>query len=143
MAPNRSTRQFTPQNSLARNYSAVLQREQSENYGDEVWEDEEFVEAANESFNHESAFQTELMAKTSHRPLPLVDNAKENDPVITAETIKGREELRNKTVFNKNGKPLVPLSRLRELCLLLVDSMSSNRMYYSYRSAQIIQISLF
>ncbi|OWT36856.1 ATP-dependent DNA helicase HFM1/MER3 [Cryptococcus neoformans Bt1] len=94
MAPNRSTRQFTPQNSLARNYSAVLQREQSENYGDEVWEDEEFVEAANESFNHE------------------IDNAKENDPVITAETIKGREELRNKTVFNKNGKPLVPLSRL-------------------------------
>lgn len=143
MAPNRSTRQFTPQNSLALNYSAVLQRQQSENYGDEIWEDEEFVEAANESYNRESAFQTELMAKTSHRPLPLVDNAKEYDPVITAETIRGREELRNKTVFNKNGKPLVPLSRLRELCLLLVDSMSSNRMYYSYRSAQIIQISLF
>lgn len=100
------------------------------------------MEAVNESFNHESAFQIEMMAKTSHRPLPLVDNAKEYDPVITAETIRSREELRNKGVFNKNGKPLVPLSRLRELCLLFVDSMFSKR-NYSYRPAQVIQISLF
>lgn len=34
----------------------MLKRQQSENYGDEIWEDEEFVEAANERYNHESTF---------------------------------------------------------------------------------------
>lgn len=84
-----------------------------------------------------------MMVNTSHWSLSLVDNAKEYDPVITAETVRDREELRNNAIFNKNGKPLVPLSRLRELCLLLADSVYSNTMYYSYGPAQIIQIPLF
>ncbi|KAE8539245.1 hypothetical protein D1P53_004343 [Cryptococcus gattii VGV] len=91
---DRNTRQPTPENSLESSHSIILKRQQSENYGDEIWEDEEFVEAANESYNHE------------------IDNAKEYDPVITAEMVRDREELRNNAIFNKNGKPLVPLSRL-------------------------------
>ncbi|KIR98655.1 hypothetical protein L804_04231 [Cryptococcus deuterogattii 2001/935-1] len=91
---DRNTRRLTPKNSPDRSHSIILKRQQSENYGDEIWEDEEFVEAANESYNQE------------------IDNAKEYDPVITAEMVKGRGELRKNAVFNKNGKPLVPLSRL-------------------------------
>ncbi|KIR59314.1 ATP-dependent DNA helicase HFM1/MER3 [Cryptococcus bacillisporus CA1873] len=91
---DRNTRRLIPENSLDRSHSIILKRQQSENYGDEIWEDEEFVEAANERYNHE------------------IDNAKEYDPVITAEMVRGREELRNNAIFNKNGKPLVPLSRL-------------------------------
>ncbi|WVQ91135.1 hypothetical protein IAS59_004924 [Cryptococcus gattii] len=91
---DRNTSRLTPENSLDRSHSIVLKRQQSENYGDEIWEDEEFVEAANESYNHE------------------IDNAKEYAPVITAEMVRDREELRNNAIFNKNGKPLVPLSRL-------------------------------
>lgn len=73
------------------------------------------------------------MVKIFYWLLFLVDNVKENDFVIMVEIIRGREELRNKIVFNKNGKFFVLLLRFCELCLLFVDSMFLNRMYYSYR----------
>ncbi|WVQ77811.1 hypothetical protein IAR50_007501 [Cryptococcus sp. DSM 104548] len=74
---------------------AQMKAQKSDDFGDEIWEDDGFVQAANKSLQHEAD--------------AVYDD---DEPVATADVVKKRELTRQSVVPNKLGKALVPISRL-------------------------------
>ncbi|WVN87673.1 uncharacterized protein L203_102859 [Cryptococcus depauperatus CBS 7841] len=73
-----------------------LQRYDSEDYGDEIWEDDDFVQAANQSLQHET----------------MVHDIEDCGSAATAQAIRETEYISEDAVSAKHGEALVPTSRL-------------------------------
>ncbi|ODN72827.1 hypothetical protein L202_08260 [Cryptococcus amylolentus CBS 6039] len=86
---------FASAKTLQRAKSGVT-AQKSEDFGDEIWDDDDFVQAANQSLQYEAD--------------AVYDD--DEQPVATADVVKNRESMKKDVAPNKRGKPLVPISRL-------------------------------
>ncbi|ODO08415.1 ATP-dependent DNA helicase HFM1/MER3 [Cryptococcus wingfieldii CBS 7118] len=85
---------FASANTLQRAKPGV-KAQKSEDFGDEIWDDDDFVQAANQSLQYEAD--------------AVYDD---DEPVATADVVKNRESMKKNVAPNKRGKSLVPISRL-------------------------------